>query len=338
MQLVGANPDPQVTGRDRLPGIVNYFIGKDPSKWHTDIPTYAKVAYHAVYPGIDLDYHGSQQQLEYDFVVSPGADPRAITLNFAGADQLEVDASGDLLVHAGGTELRQHKPVLYQEVNGVRHEVAGAFRLDSALVTHDSSLVTFAVGSYDASRPLVIDPVLGYSTYLGGSDFDNANAIAVDSSGSAYVAGETLSANFPTQNPFHGHLNGSGDGFVAKLNAAGTALVYSTYLGGTSFLDRIMSIAVDSAGSAYVMGFTNSDDFPVGSGFQMAFAGVQDVFVTKLSPTGDQLAYSSYLGGKDADQGLGIAVDTAGNAYVTGRTNSPDFPTVNPFQSVLHGN
>jgi hypothetical protein len=336
MQWIGANPNPVVTGQDQLPGIVNYFIGNDSARWHTDIRTFAKVEYQDVYPGINLVYYGTNRQLEYDFVVSPGADPRTIALNFDGADKLELDAAGDLVVHAGGSELRQHKPVVYQEVNGTRREVAGNFVLQSQLETQHSKLITFAVGAYDATLPLVIDPALGYSSFLGGSGNDPGFAIAVDSGGSSYVTGFTSSTDFPTQNPFHNQLGGSDDAFVTKLNATGTAKVYSTYLGGTDS-DEGFGIAVDSAGSAYVAGRTSSTNFPVGPGFQTGFGGFNDAFVSKLSPAGNTLVYSSYLGGTSPEQGNGIAVDAAGNAYVTGFTDSADFPTSNGFQSVLRG-
>ena len=251
-------------GVDRLPGIANYFLGNDPSKWRTSIPTYACVQYAGVYPGISLVYYGNQRQLEYDFQVSPGADPSHIRLRFSGADRLSLDERGDLVVQAQGQILLQHKPVVYQDVAGERHAVAGAFLLEG-------NQVGFALGGYDRSQALIIDPVLSYSTYLGGSG-GNGDAIgmAVDASGSAYVAGRTSSPDFPTTTgAFQTTYGGNGNAFVAKLSPDGSALVYSTYLGGSGVNgDSGNWIAVDAAGNAYVTGFTTSSDFPTVNAFQ----------------------------------------------------------------------
>src|SRR5207247_1970406 len=325
MTFIGANPEPSVVGAEELPGKANYFIGSDPVKWRTDVPTYAKVRYKNVYPGIDLIYYGNQRQLEYDFVVSPGADPRRIRLGFHGADKLEVDAQGDLVLHTATGVIRQRKPVIYQEVEGLRRECRGGYGLEGA------RRVGFRVTAYDAHRPLVIDPALFYSTYLGGSDSDEGFAIAVDTAGTAYVTGRTFSIDFPTtQGAFQTTLVGfHGVVFVTKLNPTGSGLVYSTYLGG-AIADRAQAIAVDIAGNAYVTGLTFSKDFPTTPGaFQstpIPLAG-NNAFVTKLNPTGSALVYSTYLGGNNDDQGLGIAVDAAGNAYVAGQTRSSTFPT-----------
>ncbi len=327
MSLVGAASKPQVTGLEELPGKANYFIGKDRSKWRTNVPTYAKVRYENVYPGIDLVYYGNQRQLEYDFVVAPGADPKKIVLGFKGADRLEIDAQGELVLHAAGADLRQHKPIIYQQVDGVRRDIAGGY------VRKGANRVGFQVAAYDTTRPLVIDPiVLSYSTYLGGSGVDSGGGIAVDADGNAYVAGRTGSPNFPTvAGAFQPTGGSTTDAFVAKLNPAGSALVYSTYLGGSGF-DSGAGIVVDAAGNAYVTGSTASTDFPTTAGaFQTAFAGsgpfgFGDAFVTKLDPTGSALVYSTYLGGSGDDLGSGIAVDAAGNAYVAGGA-STNFPT-----------
>lgn len=292
----------------------------------TNVPTYAKVYYHDLYPNIDLVYYGSQGQLEYDFVVRPGADPNEIMLGFQGSDKLEVDAEGDLLLHTVAGPIRQRKPVIYQEVEGIRREVAGGYVLKGA---HQ---VGFQVAPYDASRPLIIDPVLFYSTYLGGSGDDEGTSIAVDAAGNAYVTGTTDSINFPTvagsfDTSFGG---GSVDAFVTKLNPTGSGLVYSTYLGGSGSegIPTGGQIAVDAAGSAYVAGATSSSDFPITTGaFQTALAGGSDAFVTKLDPSGSALLYSTYLGGSSDDGAFGIAVDGAGSAYVVGATSSSNFPT-----------
>jgi hypothetical protein len=342
MSLLGAARKPLVSGLDELPGKANYFIGKDRSKWRTNVPTYARVHYREVYPGIDLVYYGNQRQLEYDFVVAPGADPRKIVLGFKGADKLDIDAQGDLVLHAAGEDIRQHKPIIYQEIGGVRHEIAGGY------VRKGANRVGFQVAAYDTRQPLVIDPVvLSYSTYLGGNGGDCGAAIAVDASGNAYVTGNTTSTDFPTtagafQVPFGGNING--DAFVTKLNPTGTALVYSTYLGGSGE-DEGQGIAVDAAGNAYVTGYTRSNNFPITAGaFQTTFAdpaGSGDVFVTKIDPTGAALVYSTYLGGSGDERtwSIGrIAVDRSGSAYVTGSTLSADFPiTAGAFQSVHSG-
>jgi Bacterial Ig-like domain (group 1)/Beta-propeller repeat len=322
MKFVGSEPKPQVVSQEELPGKINYFTGKDPGRWRTGISTYAKVAYQNLYPGVDLVYYGKQRQLEYDFVVRPGTDPNIISLSFEGADQLEIDAQGELVLHLGGGEVRQRKPLIYQEVDGIRHEIAGSYKLK------DRNTVGFQLASYDASMPLVIDPVLVYSTFLGGGPSDQGHDITVDASGSAYVTGFTQSSDFPTTvGSFDTTHNGLVDVFVTKLNPAGSALVYSTFLGG-SVNDFGSAIAVDTSGNAYVTGSTSSPDFPTTVGaFDTTHNGVVDVFVTKLDPAGSALVYSTFLGGSDFDEGNGIVVDTTGNAYVTGGTFSPDFPT-----------
>src|SRR5439155_5258528 len=259
MSLVGAAPKPLVSGLDELPGKANYLIGKDPAKWRTNVPTYAKVHYREVYRGIDLVYYGNQRQLEYDFVVSPGANPERIVLGFQGAERLEINAEGELVLHAAEGALRQQKPVIYQEINGVRTKIDGRY------VLKDTHRVGFQVAAYDQNRPLVIDPTLVYSTYLGGSGFDEAFGIAVDAAGAVYVTGRTPSTDFTAGctapcTVLDAILGGSSDAFVAKLNETGTALVYSTYLGGSDD-DLGYGIAVDAAGAVYVTGGTSSADF-----------------------------------------------------------------------------
>src|SRR5882672_6736380 len=231
MHLDGANPEPQMFGTDRLPTKVNYFIGNDPKNWHTDLRSYAGVKYAEVYPGVDLVFYGKQRRLEYDFVVAPGADPQAIALRVAGARKMRINSHGDLVLGVSGGEVELQKPVVYQIIKGERREIAGRYTMAG------NHRVSFAVGSYDRSEPLVLDPVLNYSTYLGGTGIGNdiGYAIAVDSSGDAFVAGQTVTVDFPTtsgavvtsKNP------NSGAAYVAELNPAGTQLLYSTYLCGT---------------------------------------------------------------------------------------------------------
>ena len=332
MTALGANPEPRASGQAELPGKANYFRGNDRRKWDTNVPTYARVRYRDLYPGIDLIYYGTQGQLEYDFVLAPGADAGQVVLRFEGADKIEVDGHGDLVLQTATGALRQRKPVLYQQGADGRRAVAGGYVLKGA------DRVGFQVGGYDRSRPLVIDPVLVYSTYLGGSGDDFFGRIAVDDSGSAYVTGGTRSADFPTTpGTVQAALRGTLDAFVTKLDPTGTAIVYSTYLGGSG--DRFgtgdagSGIAVDSDGNAYVTGGTFSADFPTTPGaFQTTLGGLSDAFVTKLDPTGSALVYSTYLGGRantvsTGEGGSGIAVDVDGNAYVTGTTENGDFPT-----------
>jgi hypothetical protein len=335
LRLVGVAPTPNASGRDALPGKVNYFIGSDPAKWRTNVPTYAKVHYREVYPGIDLVYHGNQRQLGYDFVVAPGADPNKIVLDFQGADKLEIDTQGDLVLHTTSGDVRQRKPVIYQKIDGVRREIDGGYAIK------DANRIGFELAAYDTSLPLIIDPVLAYASYLGGSGGDSGTGIAADAGGNTYVTGITASTNFPTT-PGAVQLNviGGPHVFVTKLNPAGSALVYSTYLGGSS-LDYGRGIAVDTSGNAYVTGYTQSIDFPVTVGvFQPFNLGYYDAFVTKLNSTGSALVYSTYLGGDSSDFGMGIAVDAAGDAYVTGQTGSgsTSFPTTpGAFQPAYAG-
>jgi hypothetical protein len=332
MRLNGANGSARVSGASPLPGKSNYFIGNDPKQWHTNVPQFAKVRYENVYPGVDLVYYGHQRELEYDFVLQPGASPQAIRLGIAGAKQLRLE-HGDLVLRSAGGDVHLRSPHIYQEANGVRQGVRGRYVITS------KNEVGFRVGAYDRRRALVIDPVLAYSTYLGGASYDVAYGIAVDSAGYAYVAGLTLSTDFPTVNPFQSKLRGNQNVFLTKFNPDGTALVYSTYLGGSSF-DAADGIALDSAGNAYLTGFTSSTDFPTKNAIQPTFAGLSyDAFVTEINAEGNALVYSTYLGGSSSDEGYGIAVDSSGNAYITGFTASTDFPTTpGAFQTACGGN
>lgn len=329
MKLVHATTQPRVAGEDTLPGVTNYLIGNDPKKWRTSIPRYSRVHYRNVYPGVDLAFYGAQKNLEFDFLVSPGASPQAIALQFSGANQLRTDDAGDLLLSSPAGDIRLHRPIAYQENKGVRQPVEARFLLQSA------NQVAFALGNYDHSRELVIDPTLSFATYLGGAGEDDATAIAVDSSGNAYITGQTNSASFPSSTHT---LQGSGGGFdvfVCKLNSAGSAISYLTFIGGTSD-DIAEAIAVDGSGNAFVTGGTKSSNFPTTAGvFQATFQGVagdQDGFVLKLNPGGTALTYSTYLGGSTGSVspvssiGFGIAIDGSGNAYVGGETDANNFP------------
>jgi Abnormal spindle-like microcephaly-assoc'd, ASPM-SPD-2-Hydin/Beta-propeller repeat len=337
MRVLGASRSPQISGLDELTGKSNYFIGNDPSKWRTNVPNYAKVRYRDTYPGVDLVYYGNQQQLEYDFIVAPGADPGVVTLDITGEAHgnapLEIAPNGDLVVPTYGGDVRFRKPVVYQtDERSARHSIDGHWLLKGG------SQVGFEVAAYDRRKSLVIDPVLSYSTYLGGSREDSGYNLTTDSSGNAYVVGITTSVNFPTQNPFQSTNQGRDDLFVAKLNPTGSALVFSTYLGGTG-VDFGFFVAVDPAGDVYLTGRAGSKDFPTTLGaFQTTNTGHTNAFVTKLNSTGSALVYSTFLGGNSDDQINVIAVGASGDAYVAGWTTSPNFPTTpGAFQTTYGG-
>jgi hypothetical protein len=360
MKFKGANTKARIEGLDQLPGKSNYLIGNDRAKWHTDIPTFAQVQYTDVYPGIDVVYYGQQRQLEYDFRLAAGADPSKIRIAFDGAQNLSIDAEGNLVLKTNSGEIIQHPPVIYQENESGRQSIAGCY------VLRGKHEIGFEVSAYDRSKPLVIDPQLVYSTYLGGGDTDVANGIAVDSGGNAYISGETTSVNFPVTSVVDATANpNTTTAFVTKLNAAGTGTVYSTIIGnGSGFIlgngfvgTQANAIAVTSDGKAYITGNTdnssNDGDFPVTSnayqknGFCHLVCTfipdrVTDAFVTVLNPQGNGLFYSTFFGGgaleagdsnRGSDTGESIAVDSASRVYITGLTASNNLPTKNAFQN-----
>lgn len=313
IRLTGSNPRAVVVGVDELPTRTHYFLGPDPAKWQTDVPSFARVKYHSVYPGVDLVFYGNQRMLEYDFIVAPHSDPSPIELSFDGADKLELTAAGDLLVHMKQDQIRLQKPSIYQQTNSGNREISGGYDV------RDNHCVTFKLGTYDPNQPLVIDPVV-YATYLGGREAEYVNAIAADTAGNAYVTGQSFSRDFPTANGLQpnctlGSLGGCTDAFIAKINPAGSAFVYSTYFGGTGN-DSGQAIAVDSSGNAYVTGSLDSNQ----------------AFIVKLDPAG-KMVYQRTLTGYPTTIGRGIAVDNSGNAYVTGETLSTSFPTRDPIQA-----
>ncbi len=357
MDFAGANPGAQMSGDSELPGKVNYLMGNDPAAWRTGVPTFARVRVEQLYPGVDLVYYGNQRQLEYDFTLAPGADPDLIKIHFHGVDKISIGTQGELVLALGRDEIRQPAPVIYQMVAGTRQAVAGGYRLINR------HTVVFAIGKYDHQLPLVIDPVLSFSTYFGGNSSDNAWSIALDTNGFIYIAGQTLSKQMSATNPapfstpgaFQTNFAGgglTGDAFVAKFDNQGSNLIYLTYLGGNAD-DAAYSLAVDGAGDAYVTGFTDSPNFPVtnsvpggvqGLSNSMRISGTVgpsgyypgDAFVAELSPSGSNLVYSTYLGGSATDAGVSMAIDPFGNAYVTGVTYSTNFPTTpNAFQKTL---
>lgn len=359
LRLAGANPRASSAGLEALPGRVNYFLGSDPAAWRAGVPMFAKVHFREVYPGVDVIYYSHDRQLEFDFIVAPGANAALLAFEITGADGVRVEAGGDLVMTIGGVELRQHKPVAYQTGDGGRVAVESRYRLAG------TTRVELQVGRYDRTRPLVIDPVFGYATYFGGTVGERAWDIAVDkASGEAYLAGETTSAQLAgavhatvTNGVYGGGTTAGGDAFVAKLNSNGTSVVWLTYLGGSSH-DGALGVAVDAAGCAYVTGFTGSTNFPTvgalganihgnaimttnANGDVIAFWGYPlDGFVTKLDTNGtlsSSGAYSAFLGGAGVDEGIGLTVDSAGAAYVTGLTESTNLPTANALQASFGG-
>ena len=349
MTLVGADAKAAVSGEQPLPGTANYFVGNDSSKWHAALPTYKRVSYKSVYPGVDLVYYGNQRELEYDFIVAPEADAAKIALQFTGANPV-VDKAGDLVLSVQGEEARFHKPVVYQLDGDRKLAVEGSYQIADGKVG-------FALGAYDHSKALVIDPVLSYLTYIGGSSNDLLNGMAIDSAGSVYIVGTTNSTDYPVKNAYKAtdpNVIAAPNPlaiFVSKFNATGTALVYSTYLGSSEYTYG-NGIAVDSGGNAYVVGYTAYGDYPVTSGAFQTLCGANNTIpqgspagvrangcvgagqgdsgglLTKLSPSGTSLVYSTYLSGNNYNEIKAVAVNSAGEAYVTGATNSfcPDPP------------
>ena len=325
MHLLGSNGW-KLTGVSATGGISNYFIGTKPARWHTDVPHYAQVKASGVYSGVDLIFRGDESALAYDFVVAPGADLKQIQLQFEGAAILKMDkTTGDLVVVTpSGAELRHAQPKMHQEVDGKKMAVKGGFQI----LKGDTA--GFTVEDYDPKQPLVIDPTISFVTFLGGSDSDEANAVAVDGLGFTYVTGQTSSGNFNTVGGIiDGSKSGDSDAFVTKLGTRGN-IVFSTYLGGGDN-NSGNGIAVDATG-AYIIGRTSSDDFPVKQAYQWNLKGDNNAFVTKLSPLGNHLVYSTYLGGSKSETGAAIAIDASQSAYVAGFTVSKDFPVVNGYE------
>lgn len=368
MQFIGANPQAQISADTELSGKINYLTGNDPAQWRSGIPTFARVQAAEIYPGVRVTYYGNQQQLEYDFAIAPNTKPETIAIRFDGADKISVNPQGELVLNLGNDEIHQPKPLIYQTADNTRKEIDGGYKI------LDAHTVAFTIGKYDNNLPLVIDPILSYSTYFGGTLGETAWAVAVNTNDdSIYIAGQTFSklhltngvvvspfstnGSFSTTNAYQTNFQGGtieGDAFVAKFDKTGTNLIYLTYIGGSA--DEVAnSVAVDGAGDAYITGYTDSTNFPVANsipglhgvpGLQTNISGQLnpnvnffpvDAFVTELNTNGSGLVYSTYLGGEAADAGYAIAVDAAGNAYVTGFTASTNFPTTNSLAFHLIG-
>lgn len=347
-KLMGANTSARVLPVDRLPGTVNSFIGNDRAKWQTDVPTFAKVKYEGIYPGVDLIYYGSQGHLEYDFVVAPGADPQAIRFAISGA-RVRIDSHGDLVMRTALGEVRHHKPVIYQDINGVRHAVAGRF------VRRRSNAVGFEIASYDRKHDLVVDPSLVFSTYLGGSGNDEARTVVVDKLGDTLIGGVTSSLNFPVAQcatppvepcslnppPYGTYLGGSTDAFFTVIyfqpattgGPPGSQLFISSYFGGSGadYLNGIAILEPAYVATVYAVGTTTSTDIPTTNPLQANNGGGQDAFVAVLKFP-NVVEFGTYLGGSGSESGNAITLDSLGNIIVAGSTSSTNFPTTNPIQ------
>jgi len=320
MLLEGIREDADLRGEERLPGHSNYLLGNEPARWRTGVPHFAAVRHEEALPGIDMLFHGRGALLEYDFIVAPGADPSAITLRFRGADSLRVEPNGDLVLETAAGPLRQRRPVAWQELEGARVPVEAAFRLLRG------NRAGFELGPHDPSLPLVIDPVIVFATYLGGSSFDWCEGMGIFADGSVVVAGPTSSADFPTENPLFGDMVGE-DVFVARLSADGSALLFATYLGGLGGSEQCLDLALDGNGNIALTGFTNSSDFPVAGAYQPNKAGATDAFVTLLSPAG-ALLYSSFIGSVANEKAHAVAFAANGDILIAGEAGS-GFPTTN---------
>ena len=323
MRFVRSNTNARIEGAEPMAGRANFFLGGDSAKWVTDVPLQGAVVYRELWPGIDMVYAGNGRTLKSEFRVRAGADAGLVRWTYSAPFRASVSPDGSLSVSGEGMDLREDAPVIYQEKNGARIDVPGAFQ------TFADGSVGFRVSDYDRDLPLIIDPTLTFSTFIGGNGQDQGTAVALDPSGNAYMAGWTNSSNFAQSGPakFRSY-SGSMDAFVAKFSALGDKLVYCTYLGGSGD-DRALALAVDSSGNAYLTGYTTSTNFPVSSiaPIQGRLAGKRNAFVTRLNSAGNGLVYSTYVGGEGTDTANGIAIDPSGHAFITGDTTSVGFPT-----------
>jgi len=329
-QFVGANENVEATGEDRLSHNCNYFYGNDPGKWATDVPNYSSIIYKDIYPGIDLRYYGNGTGIKYDFIVNPGADISRIRICYEEVNNLSISNTGDLRAQTRFGLVYENIPLAYQIVNGYREEVSGRY------IIRKMGEFGFEVDGYNTSYSLVIDPELIYSTFLGGNLSDFVGDIEVDSLGNTYITGTTSNSDFPVVNPYDGIYNGNGDVYVLKFLKEGDSLIYSTFLGGSSY-DFGYSLAVSPSGNVYVAGTTGSTNFPTINAYDASNNGASDGFVAKLSSNGNTLTYSTYLGGNGSDAINGVDLDPTGKAYVAGVTESSNFPTVNPYNGIYAG-
>lgn len=324
LKLAGSNPQSRIQGQNPLPGVHHYLIGDNLERWRANLPTYSKVRYEAIYPGIDMVFYNNGRQLEFDFIVAPFSSLQAIRINVKGAEQLKTSRSGDLSLITPAGEFKLLRPTVYQETDGIRRELKGRF----VVLNHHQ--IGFQVQDYDPSKTLVIDPVLTFSTYYGGTGMEQGFGIAVDPFGNTWVTGITSSANFPIK-PSGFNLRGAQDAFILKLKPSGE-VEFATFFGGTGNEVGI-GVAVTDSGEVCIIGETTSADFPLKSPLQSRSGGGRDVFIAKLSAQGDQLLFSSYLGGQADEQGRGVALDFSGNVWLVGITRSADFPVNKPLQN-----
>jgi len=332
LSFIDANNGVKITSSTPLPGHVNYFIGNDKTRWQSNIPTYKAVTYENVYKNIDIKFYGNNRDIEHDIIVRPGGDPSLVKFTYEGIKGLKIRDNGDLEVSLNYGKVIEKRPIIYQVINGERKNIEGSYSIFKGKM--GAFTYGYTVASYDHTKKLVIDPVLVYSTYLGGSNWDGGKDIAVDNTGAVYVTGVTGSLDFPLVSPAQfSYGGGNTDGFITKINPAGTAIIYSTYFGGMGN-ETNKAIAVDSNGAVFIAGDTGSQiNFPLVNPIQDTFGGsLYDAFLVKLNPAGSAIIFSTYLGGSGIDSGDGLALDNSGAAYVTGSTSSPDFPTVNPIQ------
>ncbi len=328
VRLVGSDPAAEVVGERLLPGRVNHFKGADPDAWITDVPTFGSVRLREVYPGIDLVHHGDRDIHEYDFVVEPGADADRIEMEFEGVDNLQLAANGDLVVTDAGREIRHTRPLVYQDTAGGRIALAASFRMDG------DRRVGFELGVHDPQLPLLIDPGIVYSTYLGGANEDFLRSVAVDSRGQAHVGGVSASADFPLASALDDTVAGFYDGLIVKMSAAGSGLIYSTFIGGAE-RDFVSGVAVADDGGVLAVGGTWADDFPIVAAAQPTYGGFHEAFILHLDAAGASIVSSTYLGGSGSEEAFSVVQDSMGRIYVAGASGSPDFPTT---PGVVHPN
>lgn len=345
LSFVNASAGLNLEAQELLPGVMNYLLGNEPDEWRTNLPTYGSLVYRQIYPGIDLTYNGETTTLKGTYQVAPGADPGQIRWRYSGAKSVDIDEGGNLVLTVGGeneTSLTETTPVAWQVLNGERVPVAAHYAI------HADGSVGFKMGDYDPGQALTIDPYLVFSTYFGHAFNDKGVALALGPDGSIYLAGETYSSAFPQTNSVIGNASNASV-YVTKFSPNGDTIVYSTLIGGSGndylrLADITGGIAVDLAGHAFVTGYTSSTNFPLVNAFQATFGGSSsapyygdDSFILKLAPDGASLVYSSYIGGSGFDNAAGIGIDSAGNAYLAGQTNSSNFPLLNPIQSSFAG-
>ena len=330
MRFNGRNPRAGLEGIEAMPGRANFLLGDDPDSWRTGVPIFGGVVYRDLYTGITLTYSGSGSRIKSEFLLKAGADPSQIRLAYLDGAEVSISRRGDLVVQQNSAELHEQAPIAYQERNGSRDPVAVRYRILA------DRTVVFEVGEYDATLPLVIDPVISYSTYIGGTAQSAVTALAVDAAGDLYAAGWTEAIDFPVSNAIQAVSHGGVDAFVFKLNPAGNTLLYATYIGGRGD-DRASGIAVDASGQIYVAGSTASTNFPLSAAIRSTLGGPRDAFALKLNAIGNLLVYSTYLGGSGYDAATAIAVDASGNTYLAGDTQSTDFPMLTPVQAVFGG-